>query len=235
MLELLLAIPWDPSWIGYAFSGTSASIAVTRYLTDSRSINVYSELRDKLANSTVKKLIQKRAKDEVTLLEAMQYSAMLVGPLRWKLQARLLLVLAIILSLFGLISIDLPGSVLDAVPSVEVFDLPFLVAQIAIATLKTMPWLIRYDERRLLENISVLHHWYYNEYVFAAIVEFNNELESLPAFRAARGSSKAEALQLRDPLRKNLEGLRFAQDVEREPHVSFRRRLQLKSAHRRGR
>jgi hypothetical protein len=171
LLEILAA--FDPTGIGPVFSGVSASIAVARYVTDSRKLNVFAELSGKLEPKRLYKLAHKGKSEVDALLEALQFSALLVGPLRSKLQARLTIVLAVILGLFGVTGLDLPGQITPDAKNIEFVDIPLYFLQLVVALAKTFPKIVRYDESKFLKNSSVLQHWYYKEFVHNAVVEFN--------------------------------------------------------------
>lgn len=223
LLELLSV--FDPTGIGPVFSGVSASIAVARYISDSRKLNLYAELSGKLEPNKLKKLASEGKSGADTLFEALQASALLVGPLRWKLQTRLIIVLAVILSLFGITSLDLPGQIAPQAKNIELVDFPLYIIQLVVALTQVFPHIIRPDESTFLKNTSVLQHWYYKEFVHDAVVEFNRIVETIPAFRVARGSHDIESRSLADALRPYLGVAPRPDTVARSPHVSLARRL----------
>jgi hypothetical protein len=235
MLEFLVAhLSW--SLVPALFSGTSTAISVAKFAKDSKQINFYAALKEAIANPSFKKLIDKGEKDDVVLIEALQFSAVLIEPLRWKIRRHLLEALLIIIGTYGFVELNLEGQLAATAPNFERIDILALLLQITAVLSLSFHRFIGRDERDLLRNVAILNSWFYDNYIHASVVDFNNALSDIKLFRAARGNQQVQDTRRSEFIKKlfssdkNIKALDSSDDSKPGSNIDTALRAKLRRA-----
>jgi hypothetical protein len=184
-------------WIELSELGIALVTAVLgggRLLGQFRSINTVKELRDSLNRITGKKAFSSQAQEAEVVVDFLNYSQLIAGPLRSKLIRRLLLMLGLILA-SGSISVLVvdQGVVTNAVAAWAI-RIGVAVFQVGSGILSGK--FFQPEELEFLKNSASLQERFYDLYVLPAIYVFNNGVRTSEVLGPARDAGEAARLKI---------------------------------------
>jgi hypothetical protein len=163
-----------------------------RLFAQFRRVDTVEDLRDALERFTAREAFQPDAKEADVVLRFLNFSALIMGPLRSKLIHRLLLLtgcvfltapIPLVLVQKGTLTNDAKGWAITAsVALVQVLS-AFLTGKF-----------LRPEESEFLQNSRILHDRFYQLYVLPAMFAFNNAARISQVLGPAREGAKIQSL-----------------------------------------
>lgn len=153
-----------------------------------RSINTVKELRDGLKGITGEKAFSSQSREADVVLDFLNYSELIVGPLRSKLFRRALLTICLILA-----SAPIPIMIVDKgiiTNEAVAWAIRIVVAAFQIAAGVVSGKFFRPEELEFLEHSASLHDRFYDLYVLPAIYVFNNGVRTSKVLGPARDAGE---------------------------------------------
>lgn len=196
MLEFFFAsiATWGPA-LPLATSLISAGLSVNNLYRTLQKLKPLEETRSVLLEKKLSRMVSAGTGDDEILLEALSLSAHIVGPLRSKLTTEVIATVGLVFVAFagsaGLLELSGAEGANRGEDVILLSLLPFL-----IVCLGSYHRSLNKDERDFLDNLAILHFWFYEAYVYEAMVEFNLALSKVTTFRImhARWDRRKEKL-----------------------------------------